>query len=284
MLNRYSKVLYEYIVDLRKGELNQFFKTIYLSGCSIIDFIKLTNFKNPIQWLKEQNIYKMIKCQNCNQILPRTEFNKHKKSGFYKKNCKTCTTKLYTEKRRIYDKKPNVIQHRKKYINNHKLRPDIHEKMKAYDFKYKQQPHVKLKIQKYDQEYKSRPDIIKRQLEHDKQYVQSFASINRIKNISQTVISWSNVNTNKDYTKVQCHYCGKYFKPLNSQINGKLKALNCKNPNLGFEHNLYCSEECKQSCPTYNQVLYPKDLTRINLSNEVTSEFRHIVLKRDNYA
>ena len=48
------------------------------------------------------------------------------------------------------------------------------------------------------------------------------------------------------------------------------------------EANLYCSEGCKRSCPTFGQKLYPKDFKQ-NSSREVQPELRKMVLERDNW-
>jgi hypothetical protein len=51
--------------------------------------------------------------------------------------------------------------------------------------------------------------------------------------------------------------------------------------NLG-EGRLYCSEACKQACPIYKQLLYPKGF-KAATSREVQPELRQMVLARDNY-
>ena len=50
----------------------------------------------------------------------------------------------------------------------------------------------------------------------------------------------------------------------------------------GSEYRLYCSDQCKQECPTYGQQLYPKG-HKTTTSREVQPELRQMVLNRDNY-
>lgn len=52
--------------------------------------------------------------------------------------------------------------------------------------------------------------------------------------------------------------------------------------NTSGESRLYCSQSCKDNCPTYNQQLYPKD-HKPATSREVQPELRQLVFERDNY-
>ena len=60
----------------------------------------------------------------------------------------------------------------------------------------------------------------------------------------------------KDKTELQvrCTFCNKWFSPNRNQINSRLSALN----NIGQECNLYCSDNCKSSCPVYRQKTFRK--------------------------
>jgi len=79
--------------------------------------------------------------------------------------------------------------------------------------------------------------------------------------------------------EVKCMYCDRWYKPSYTSVQRKINAINGK---ITGERNLYCSDECKKTCPTYRQILYPKDY-KINTSREVQPELRKLVLKRDNY-
>jgi len=79
--------------------------------------------------------------------------------------------------------------------------------------------------------------------------------------------------------EVKCMYCDRWYIPTISSVWNKIRCINGKGHG---ESNLYCSIECKQACPTYGQVLYPKGY-KTNTSREVQPALRKLVLKRDNY-
>ena len=79
--------------------------------------------------------------------------------------------------------------------------------------------------------------------------------------------------------EVKCAYCGKWFAPTHDAIGRRLIVINSLNKG---EARLYCSENCKQACPTYGQKLYPKGFKHIT-SREVSTYLRQMVLERDNW-
>jgi len=79
--------------------------------------------------------------------------------------------------------------------------------------------------------------------------------------------------------EVKCMYCDRWHIPTMNSIQMKIQCINGKQSG---ERNLYCSNECKQACPTYRQILYPKGY-KTNTSREVQPVLRKCVLKRDNY-
>ena len=77
------------------------------------------------------------------------------------------------------------------------------------------------------------------------------------------------------YLLVRCKYCNKWFHPNNSNVNHYIQAGDGR-------LNLYCSDGCKKSCPTYGMRKYEKGF-RQNTSREVQPELRKLVLERDNW-
>jgi len=78
--------------------------------------------------------------------------------------------------------------------------------------------------------------------------------------------------------EIKCMYCDKWYQPSRTSIKSKIRSIN-----TGVsENNLYCSDECKQSCPTYRQIKYPKGFKK-NTSREVQPSLRKLVLKRDDW-
>jgi 5-methylcytosine-specific restriction endonuclease McrA len=79
--------------------------------------------------------------------------------------------------------------------------------------------------------------------------------------------------------EVKCTYCGRWFPPTRRAVDSRLWAIN----NLARgECRLYCSENCKQACPTYNRKMYPKGFKHTT-SREVSTYLRQMVLERDNW-
>jgi 5-methylcytosine-specific restriction endonuclease McrA len=79
--------------------------------------------------------------------------------------------------------------------------------------------------------------------------------------------------------EVKCAYCGKWMKPTNLQIQNRLQVFNGQ---MSGECRFYCSENCKQSCPTFNQILWPRGFKKAT-SREVVPLLRQLVLERDAY-
>ena len=84
---------------------------------------------------------------------------------------------------------------------------------------------------------------------------------------------------NTEILEVRCTYCGQWYAPTHNSVSNRLIALN--NLNQG-ECRLYCSENCKQACPTYGRQMYPKGFKHTT-SREVSTYLRQMVLERDNW-
>ena len=73
---------------------------------------------------------------------------------------------------------------------------------------------------------------------------------------------------NGDTLSVSCHKCGKVYSPKKENVVRKIASANGKR---NGENNLYCSDECKDSCPTFGHksssidprsILYVASLNR----------------------
>ena len=81
----------------------------------------------------------------------------------------------------------------------------------------------------------------------------------------------------------RCVYCGDWYQPTISSVDTKIKAIDGRTRG---DNNLYCSDNCKQSCPTYQQKKYSKDdinKPKQGTSREVQPQLRKLVLERDKY-
>ena len=87
---------------------------------------------------------------------------------------------------------------------------------------------------------------------------------------------------NPELLQVRCKYCNKWLNPTRLAVRCRIAAIKHGFKNKKGEANLYCSDGCKRSCPTFGQKLYPKDFKQ-NTSREVQPELRKMVLERDNW-
>jgi len=84
---------------------------------------------------------------------------------------------------------------------------------------------------------------------------------------------------NLELLGVECLYCGRVFVPSIQAVQDRLSSAST----VGHgENNFYCSKNCKISCPTFGQKLYPKGY-KPDTSREVQPALRKVVLHRDNY-
>lgn len=86
------------------------------------------------------------------------------------------------------------------------------------------------------------------------------------------------INDNNILTVV-CSYCGKRYIPSINEVGNRVRSLKGTS---GGECRLYCSDQCKQECPIFNQTLWPKDFKPAT-SREVQPELRQMRFKIDNY-
>jgi hypothetical protein len=80
--------------------------------------------------------------------------------------------------------------------------------------------------------------------------------------------------------EVTCTYCGKWFAPKLKEVYGRLQAINYLN---NGERRLYCSQNCKDVCPSYWKQWNETNIKSNKLNREVQTQLRQLVLKRDNY-
>ena len=178
--------------------------------------------------------------------------------------CKLCKKQRYRNKRghilkqqKVYQK-INVKQratYQKQYCK------DNVEDKKQYDIQYRE-CHMK---QRSDYNKKHDKDLAL--FENYSKKLEMFEKIRRY-------------SGNSELLEVKCAYCGKWVIPINSQVGRRVRVFN---GTISGEHHFYCSENCKQSCPIFNQKVWPKGFKKAT-SREVVPLLRQLVLKRDNYA
>lgn len=83
------------------------------------------------------------------------------------------------------------------------------------------------------------------------------------------------------YLLVKCAYCGRYFTPMNKEVQLRARAI------VGVldstaENRLYCSDGCKEACPIYKVNLWPRGYKKAT-SREVNPLIRQMCLEMDGY-
>jgi len=140
--------------------------------------------------------------------------------------------------------------------------------------------YEKILEQSYGHYKKNREKVLERHQKHR----ESKASYNTY----ALQISWAkdpirNVN---GFLQTKCTYCGKWYFPIMQEVQSRIRALNGQANSDGTENRLYCSKECKQTCPIFHkqkyQVGHPKQNENIQV-REVQPELRQMVFERDNY-
>lgn len=84
---------------------------------------------------------------------------------------------------------------------------------------------------------------------------------------------------NTEILEVRCAYCGAWYPPTYESVSSRFKAINGLNKG---EQRFYCSENCKQSCPTYRKKIYPEGFKQAT-SREVSTYLRQMVFERDGW-
>ncbi|RLB94817.1 MAG: hypothetical protein DRH26_00010 [Deltaproteobacteria bacterium] len=189
------------------------------------------------------------KCTRCNQYFTLTsEFwykNKLSKDSFAWV-CKECS-KIYVKVNSdILKKKSKERRERKK------------DKLNAYS-------------RGYNLEHKKELSKL------NKIYLQSPA---KYKTYAHKISFADRINQEKNGSLLAyCTYCNKPFHPTNTQCKNRVAALHSE---IGSENRLYCSTECKLSCPVYKKIKHPNRYKKAS-SRETNPILRQLVFERDKW-
>ena len=185
----------------------------------------------------------MKRCTKYTKDKPFDCFSKNKQSkDGYQYHCKSCLSIYYKDNRESLDKKAAQYRRENTHINH-----------------------------KY---YLNNKDVF---AEYNKTYNKSNAKFNTYKD-KLTIDESPRLASDGVSLEVKCRYCGKYYIPTMLSVRTRVQSLN----NSKSENGLYCSQGCKDACPIYNQVKYPKGYKK-GTSREVQPQLRQLVLKRDKY-
>lgn len=206
-------------------------------------------------------------CSVCKKEKDRDAFYKHSrhKSGLTPA-CKECANQ---RKRKYYaENKERLLERQKEYAKKNKKK--ISAAGKKFWINNKQRLSKKKKAHYAD----NRKAILRA----TRIYSNGYALYKTC--VSKLTIDEHPVADKDGLLLVNCTYCGKKYYPTISQIANRIKALN---GNTAGEHRLYCSTNCKKSCPVYRKIKWPDDF-KVATSREVQPDLRQMVFVRDNYS
>lgn len=213
-------------------------------------------------------------CSKCNKLKKYSDYPKDK-TGFLKtfSYCKSCDNK-----RRMVDYENNK-EHEVKRILEWKRKDRL-----KYPEKYKKanRSHNDKNKEKYAQNYQDNKEKIKQKRCSPIKY-----------NINKIPLGYESRNNN-GILELKCFNsnCNNWHKPLLKDLREKYRADSIE---CGFA-NLYCSEQCKQSCYYFRNHSVAKEVkafkSRLSFQEyikgkgnrvEVSKWFKNVVLERDNY-
>ena len=211
------------------------------------------------------------KCRLCNNIMAK-KYRQDNKELLSKKNkIRYKKNKLYYKEYKIkwvIDNKDKLQEYRKLYCKENK------DKIKITTKKYyKLNKEVLAKQSKLYRE--NNKALIAKKL---KKFRKNLASY-KIYSDKLTVDESPRLADDGISLEVKCRYCGKYFGPTNLQVTARVSALNSTSEG---DRCLYCSEGCKESCPIFKQIKYPKGFKKAS-SREVNPIIRQMCFERDDW-
>jgi len=243
---------------------------------------------------KKQQVERLVlheeglrRCTGCNKVKQLDDFF-NKTKGFLGKasHCKVCKL-IYTrkyrqnnreklnEKAREYYKlnSERCINHSKSYIKKNK------DKVKARETEYRKKNKGKIKQKRREYNIKNRELISstsrKYYLKHRVRVLEKAKDRIKLYKSSPVKIvdTATKINDKNPYYKaymgtnvlhINCYFCGNIFVPVYSEVSKFLQAKE----GLG---NIYCSDECKVKCSSFNQkynVIHPDSIQYIKLDDK----------------
>ena len=80
--------------------------------------------------------------------------------------------------------------------------------------------------------------------------------------------------------EVQCYKCHSWYVPSTTNVGNRISSIIGRKSG---ENHFYCSDECKESCSIFGQLVYPKGLSPTTTSyRPLQGQLRKLVLERDN--
>jgi len=216
----------------------------------------------------ENNVYCSVDCKkSCETYRQRKNIKKSKENtsppiSFTEKKCSKCgEIKPISDFRKRKERRLGYQSHCNECVK---------QRQKS------RYPIVKDKLNEDRRQYRiNNPTYTK--LKNEK-IIKAFAIYDTYKN-QLTIEEEPTLSADSVFLECRCKYCGDYFIPTSRSVIRRVQSI--KGIKEG-DNNLYCSDNCKKSCGTYNQKFFPKNF-KVNTSREVQPQLRKMVLALDNY-
>lgn len=218
-------------------------------------------------------------CSKCRETKPADKFSGDigRRDG-YRSTCKKCHRELMkvyngknkekiNERNRVYFESAKGKEVAKKWREENK------ENLKKYLYQWRKNNPEKLK--KIDKHYRE-----KNQEKRNKRLKEQALSPVTYNTYHPQLTPDEQTFNADGILGIKCFYCNKEYTPTLREVMSRINGLN--NLNQG-ENHIYCSEGCKQACPTYKKQYYPSEERQSGTSREMQPEFRKKVLERDNW-
>ena len=269
------------VKDVKEFNKDKYTKTGYKSTCRKCEKDRVNKKITKSIKHRSQKNYKQItekKCNSCGKVRDIKYFyTKTVNEDGFDTKCKICIDE--------YNKKnfERISSTHKKY--NKKNKEQISLQQKNYKEKNKEQirlyrvryiaenkKNIQLQRKIYYEENKDQISLDKIKWGNSNAKYKTYAE-------KLTVDEFPRLHEDGESLEVLCKYCGKYFIPKNNPIDRRVSSLNSY---AKGDNYLYCSENCKDSCPIFGQMKYPKGFKKAS-SREVNPLIRQMCFKRDNW-
>lgn len=231
----------------------------------------------------ESKDVKHKKCSRCGKTYPLTAefYHREKRSKFgFKSECKKCSHE-YRVKRYAGTIEKEAAYRLKNRDKRIKYMAEWYSKNKDKAKEYRAKNHDKIANRMAVWRKRNRDKIAEYNSQYKKEYYNSNALSNHQCVDELFIYEEGNIQFKGEFLQVKCAYCGKWFEPTNLQVQSRLLACRgCGSD--GGENRLYCSDECKNACPTYRKIKYPSGFKK-GSSREVMPVVRQMAFEKDNY-
>ena len=183
---------------------------------------------------------------------------------------------LEKQKKNYEENRDDILRKQKEYREKNK------DKIKECAKQYREENKEKIKEQQKEQREKNKDQIKKKKKEYNNSPTKYDLWAPRLQTYyPEGFIRRDPENPEIFQIKCQLESCNNWVTPTYQQVKSRWDSI--RGMNTG-DHYIYCSDECKQKCPVFGQMKFPKGQNpNQDYSRDDQPQLRHLVLERDNY-